>query len=61
MQVNCAFIIQTTFIESVILATPLIDNVRERYPRVTNNVLVNQNTASLLQSAELNQQAVARA
>ncbi len=50
MQVHSALIIQTAFIGDVILATPLIENVRERYPEAHINVLVNQNTAALLQN-----------
>lgn len=58
MQVNSALIIQTAFIEDVILATPLIENVRDRYPKAPIDVLVNRNTASLLQSAQLMRGAV---
>ncbi|MGB3851203.1 MAG: glycosyltransferase family 9 protein [Tunicatimonas sp.] len=48
MQVNQALIIQTAFIGDVILTTPLIENLHEHYPEAFIDVLVNQDTASLL-------------
>lgn len=48
MQIKSALIIQTAFIGDVILATPLIENLRERYPEALIDVVVNQNAALLL-------------
>ena len=49
MQVERILIIQTAFIGDVILATPLIENIRTLLPEAHIDVVVNQNTVPLLE------------